>query len=1126
MSSVIKLKQSSIPGRIPTLEQLDLGEIAVNTYDAKIYLKQNQDDLEKIIEFTASVPVENTVYVQKGGNDSNDGTTFSSAVLTIEKAVQIAKKRNQLTKIEIAPGVYETKGHIDMPDDCIIQSAYRAVVIVPKPGFEERNVFRMGSGCFIEGPLFDGWRLDSLDNPSEGFAVCFRPGANIRRTPYAHKIAVRTTPYWTTIAPPLDRDNANPLVGRGAGVAIADASVLNPNSIYPNIMTWGATPVTHNGIGYVAKNGGLINAVNAISVWGHKHFLAIDGGALVLSSCTTQFGDFSMVSQGVRELVRPYNADITLTKKPNDAEIIIDNTDDIIDDTWNYLTNPTIGYIGYDSAKCKRDIELILSGIRNDLVLGTNYWGVTNGIAYRRESSTFVIENQLTETLGAIDFLKNKTVNLLDHNPSISRVENSFDIILNIIENGSTAADPLFFSSTGIDNHRFARLQLQNNRELIIDELIDWIDETLPSSFVYDEAEFRKNTGYIVDAFSHDLNYNANNATILNARAYFLDGVLQLPENQAVPTGLAIRQLGIICSQIVLGTYPDQDTSDPVAEQAESDRCIILADIIRKVILEESLLSLPLETHIDDDWVDVDFIISATKIEDNTKKLKDDTIAFINFEYKFLDEAFTKRDTASILQSLYWTLLTADETPFTDLSKGFFDVQGKRVFKESPFDYEKTLRDSLLITEAIKYDVLFGSNFRSIKTALSYFRSNASNLLSNFKNEIIYSLQQQKTITGAFLSGDSFTRSNNLFNEIIDIIDLGESEASAFVIPDPAGYDSGFFNARRLLVSNKTFIQDEIDAWIADQVLTETEPFTGDFTYNEAACRRDVGLIVDALRYDLTYGGNLETYNAAIAYFVGTTPQYGNGEKIPTIATYQRLKSILGDILQGVSITSSPGNTTVQDISGTPGSEVAAAFAQNRIDDIIGTISSNGRPPQKLLPNTEWPNIEFQESFGTLTIQKRKISQEVVIDLNKEFKTLIGAFILAFEFINQQANNLVDSGTVNIVDSLFESLTNTVVDPTRTTEPSTITSIGHTWTGIMAGVALTKVPPVRNRTGIQESILELDRGQVIASGQDDEGSALFVGGLVINSDTGELGGPPFDTAVNRVATKAAIARSF
>jgi len=120
----------------------------------------------------------------------------------------------------------------------------------------------------------------------------------------------------------------------------------------------------------------------------------------------------------------------------------------------------------------------------------------------------------------------------------------------------------------------------------------------------------------------------------------------------------------------------------------------------------------------------------------------------------------------------------------------------------------------------------------------------------------------------------------------------------------------------------------------------------------------------------------------------------------------------------------------------------------------------------------------------------------------------------------------VNATADSIVSALFAALINTIQNTITIAEPSTITAIGHTWSALMAGVALTKIPPARNATTIEESILELNNGQVIASGQDDQGSALFVGGMRIDADTGELSGPPFDQAVNRIATRAAIARSF
>lgn len=41
MSQNIRLKRSAVPGRIPTTDQVELGELALNTYDGKLYLKQD-----------------------------------------------------------------------------------------------------------------------------------------------------------------------------------------------------------------------------------------------------------------------------------------------------------------------------------------------------------------------------------------------------------------------------------------------------------------------------------------------------------------------------------------------------------------------------------------------------------------------------------------------------------------------------------------------------------------------------------------------------------------------------------------------------------------------------------------------------------------------------------------------------------------------------------------------------------------------------------------------------------------------------------------------------------------------------------------------------------------------------
>lgn len=354
----IRLRRSAVPGKVPTPDQIEYGEIAVNTHDGKIFLKRNKDALEQIMEFVGKVPIENVIFVQKAGLDTNDGNSWDSAYATFEKALEKAATRNgAITLIDVGPGTYITRGHLDMPDNTLIRCVHRSVFIRPEAGYEERNVFRMGSGCFIEGPEFEGWRIDDLDNPTEGFAASFRPGAVITRAPYVHKIGMRSIPTWTTVAPPLDRANGNPLVGKGGGVVLADGLVCSPYSVYPNIMTWGATPVSQNGIGYVAKNGGLVNAVNAISIWAHKHFYAIDGGQIILSSCATQFGDYTLVSKGVRRIVVPNKSGTQLTIKTAAAASVAAEKINIGNSLWADLVskNSVIGWTSTDEQYTKTD---------------------------------------------------------------------------------------------------------------------------------------------------------------------------------------------------------------------------------------------------------------------------------------------------------------------------------------------------------------------------------------------------------------------------------------------------------------------------------------------------------------------------------------------------------------------------------------------------------------------------------------------------------------------------------------------------------------------------------------------------------------------------------------------------
>ena len=50
MAQTIKLKRSAIAGRVPSVSDLALGEVAINTADGKLYIKKDLSGVETIVE--------------------------------------------------------------------------------------------------------------------------------------------------------------------------------------------------------------------------------------------------------------------------------------------------------------------------------------------------------------------------------------------------------------------------------------------------------------------------------------------------------------------------------------------------------------------------------------------------------------------------------------------------------------------------------------------------------------------------------------------------------------------------------------------------------------------------------------------------------------------------------------------------------------------------------------------------------------------------------------------------------------------------------------------------------------------------------------------------------------------
>jgi hypothetical protein len=168
--------------------------------------------------------------------------------------------------------------------------------------------------------------------------------------------------------------------------------------------------------------------------------------------------------------------------------------------------------------------------------------------------------------------------------------------------------------------------------------------------------------------------------------------------------------------------------------------------------------------------------------------------------------------------------------------------------------------------------------------------------------------------------------------------------SSTFMVSsaDPTGYNSsflsGFGDARTLLRENKEFIKEEITAY-----LTVNYPAV---KYSRTKCKRDVAFIVDAMGYDLTYGGSWATLVAGTAYFDGdnsTALQIDSTEIAATVAAYGRLNTVVQQIISNGTVIKSTGNNATQwtDNTNLPGGSAANATVSALVDIITNIIQGD-----------------------------------------------------------------------------------------------------------------------------------------------------------------------------------------
>ena len=259
------------------------------------------------------------------------------------------------------------------------------------------------------------------------------------------------------------------------------------------------------------------------------------------------------------------------------------------------------------------------------------------------------------------------------------------------------------------------------------------------------------------------------------------------------------------------------------------------------------------------------------------------------------------------------------------------------------FDTEKCARDSGYILDAVTYDVALGTNFNSVYNGIAYQRASGAVVITDQKTQTVAAITKGKTEVAALTEvaddATALSRANAAFDEIIDIInngtesvtEPGDGVANALTFPAPASLPTADADDAAIrLQNNRAFLAAEVVAYVNDNT-----PPAG---YNQAKCLRDAGYIVDALTYDILYGGNSATVINARAYFDGAVAQLPEAQRVATAAAYAHLATVVAAVVTdatGVaSTTPTTGNAQTQVTTGA----AATATEGNILDSLLQVI--------------------------------------------------------------------------------------------------------------------------------------------------------------------------------------------
>ena len=271
MATPFRIKRSAVPGKVPQVADLQLGELALNTNDAELYTLRARAGLATdVVRVGAGASIRNVIYVTKDGKDTNTGKKPGDAKATVKAAVAIASTIPG-SIVKVSAGTYVENNPIKVgPQVSIVGDSLREVTVVPQNA--DQDLFHVAPGDLISDMSFTGTM-----NP--GKAITAYDPDSIR---YSSQ-----SPYLL---------NCTNFVANSIGMKIDGNHAIGP---FKSFVTDSFTQYNQNGIGCSITNEGYAQIVSMFTINSDIGIFCGSGGQCDVTNSNSSFGNFGLVADGV-----------------------------------------------------------------------------------------------------------------------------------------------------------------------------------------------------------------------------------------------------------------------------------------------------------------------------------------------------------------------------------------------------------------------------------------------------------------------------------------------------------------------------------------------------------------------------------------------------------------------------------------------------------------------------------------------------------------------------------------------------------------------------------------------------------------------------------------------------------